>query len=63
MHQLRSKAEMSGFINPNSIRPNESSDHEKVIYSHLVSHGLDAGNTRRTFSLMKLAEQVICGAS
>lgn len=52
---------MTGFINPNSIKPNESSDHKKVIYSHLVSCWSDAGNTRYTFSLMKLVERMICG--
>lgn len=26
---------MTGFINPNSIKLHESSDHKKVIYSHL----------------------------
>lgn len=26
---------MTGFINPDSIKPNGSSDREEVIYSHL----------------------------
>lgn len=51
-----------GFINPNSIKPNESSDHERETYSRLVSHRADAANTGSTFSLMKLAERMICGA-
>ncbi len=54
---------MTGFINPNSIKHNESSDHTKVIYSHLVPRWSEAGNTGYTFSLMKLAERVICGVA
>lgn len=45
---------MTGFINPNSIKLNGSSDHKEVIYSHLVSRWSNRGNTGRTFSLMKL---------
>lgn len=40
---------MTGFINPDSIKPNGSSDREEVVYSHLESAG-------HTFSLMKLGE-------
>lgn len=45
---------MTGFINPNSIKLNGSSDHKEVIYSHFVSRWSNRGNTGRTFSLMKL---------
>lgn len=45
---------MTGFINPNSIKLNGSSDHKEVIYSHLVSRWSNRGNTGHTFSLMKL---------
>ena len=53
---------MTGFINPNSIKLNGSSDRKKVIYSHLVSCRSDVGNTGYTFGLMKLVKRVICGA-
>lgn len=45
---------MTGFINPNSIKLNGSSDHKEVIYSHLVSRWSNRGNTGHTFGLMKL---------
>lgn len=53
---------MTGFINPNSIKLNESSDHKKVIYSNLDLCWSGVGNTGCTFSLMKLAERMIYGA-
>lgn len=52
---------MMGFINPNSIKLNESSDHKEVIYSHLAQRCADAGITGYTFSLMKLEKWMICG--
>lgn len=53
---------MTGFINPNSIKPNESSDHKEDIYSNLALCWSAVGNTGYTFTLMKLVERMICGA-